>query len=377
MLNFLKCILICVVLLPAPLSQAQSIKDIIAKGFNSDEIQTTIKEFNGKQVESFIPFRKSYLLSYPQSGVELEFNPDMSLYQISLYDSGNIFSSYSAHLPYGAKWGMDSVEIQNQNGVMIPQSQNPFIKYYEDDKCFTHFYFRDGKLELIRIIAKDEYIIEQGAESVSLWGLRLLPDGKAVQGNVLDGEGTMVWGENAASYQGEWSYGLPHGIGIFIDSFGNKYVGEFKLGFFWGAGSYVSNYYKYNYDGYFIMGKRHGQGEIKYSNGTAYKGDWVRDQMEGMGQYTLGKTHYYQGEMKNNNFNGKGILTTPDGYIKGRFKDGKPNGYCEQYGNQSGQTLSGYWKAGKKEGEFNLNAFGYDRKIYFENDIEIIQPSNN
>ena len=225
--------------------------------------------------------------------------------------------------------------------------------------------------------ASQEFAVNSALNSVASWGLRLLPDGRVVSGNVLDGEGVMVWGENAASYDGDWMYGLPHGIGTYIDSFGNQYAGEFKLGFFWGVGSYSSAFYNYDYDGMFIMGKRHGKGEMRYQNGIKYSGDWVQDKMEGIGQYSMGAQYYYQGSMENNSFNGKGVLTTPDGYIKGKFKDGKPHGYCEQYSNQSSQTLSGYWQNGKKEGEFNLNAFGFDRKVIFKNDIEVMPEASN
>ena len=369
-------ILTTVVLLFINSTIAQNVEQLIGRAFNDTEVQAFIDQLDSEPIESFIPFRKSYLLSFTENGVELEFNSDMSLYQVNLYDSGFTFNRYTLELPFKAQWGQDSVSIQNKTGLMNPVAQNPFIKFYSSDSHTSSLYFKNGKLEMMKLVAKPDFILEAGKESVKQWGIRLLPDGKAVQGNVIDGEGVMIWGVNAASYEGEWSYGLPHGVGVYIDSFGNKYAGEFKLGFFWGAGSYYSSYYKYSYDGGFIMGRRHGQGIIKYTNGTSYNGEWDKDQMHGVGQYTLGESYYYQGEMRNNMFNGKGILTTPEGYIKGKFKNGKPHGYCEQYGNQSGQTLSGYWKDGLKHGEFNMNAFGYDRKMYFENDIEIISPNS-
>ena len=88
----------------------------------------------------------------------------------------------------------------------------------------------------------------------------------------------MMWGNGAATYQGEWSYGLPHGKGQYIDSFGNKYDGEFKLGFFWGQARFFSETYKYSYTGEFVMGKKHNKGRITYANKTAYDGQWFPGQ---------------------------------------------------------------------------------------------------
>lgn len=357
-------------------SWAIDLEKMIGKPLNDKELHSFISQLEGKRIESFLPFRKAYILSYPKEGIELEFNSNMSLYQVSLYDSGFTFFKFKGELPYSVKWGMDSVGIQAKNGILNSDPQNQFKKYYSNEKYYTYFYFKSNRLEHIKLIATEQHIIESSEKSMTSWGFRLFPDGKAVKGNVLDGEGMMVWGSKAAAYDGEWSYGLPHGIGVYTDSLGNKYAGEFKLGFFWGAGSYYSSYYNYTYDGQFVMGKRHGKGSIVYDNGIKYDGDWVQNDMEGVGQYTLNATYYYQGEMKANQFHGKGVLTTPDGYIKGKFKNGKPHGYCEQYGNQSGQTLKGYWKDGKKEGEFTMTSFGYERKMFFENDIEIVKPNS-
>ena len=73
-------------------------------------------------------------------------------------------------------------------------------------------------------------------------GIRLIPDGKKIDGNIVDGQGSMKWGDGVAVYKGEWTYGVPHGKGQYVDSFGNKYEGDFKLGFFWGQGKFYSKY---------------------------------------------------------------------------------------------------------------------------------------
>ena len=93
--------------------------------------------------------------------------------------------------------------------------------------------------------------------------------------------------------------------------------------------------------------------------------------MEGYGKFYFSETYRYEGYLRANQFNGKGTLHTPEGYINGYFKDGKPHGYGTQVA-QNKSTLKGKWVNGKKEGEFE--AFTPDigeYKIVFENDIEI------
>jgi hypothetical protein len=350
--------------------QAQGIEQLLGKSYNDQQVQEFLSGLNGEALESFIPFRRVYKLSYKEDGVELEFNSDMSLFQVNLYDSGYTFGAYRGELPHGAFWTIDSVQLQAESGIMHPDPKNEFVKYYQEANYTTQCYFRNARLEHIKLIASMQLMENEAPTVLNNWGMRLLPDGQVVSGNVLDGEGVMKWGD-AGQYDGEWMYGLPHGLGIYSDSFGNVYAGEFKLGFFWGSGSYESASYNYRFDGQYIMGRRHGQGLIDYGQGRTYSGQWVLDQMHGIGQYTMTKQYYYQGMMKNNMFNGQGVLTTPDGYIKGQFKNGKPHGYCEQFANQSQQTLSGYWRDGMKQGEFNLNAFGFDQKVEFKDDKEV------
>ena len=208
-------------------------------------------------------------------------------------------------------------------------------------------------------------------DALSYWGIRLLPDGEAKKGNVIDGRGVMVWGNGQAQYDGEWSYGLPHGSGQYIDSFGNSYFGEFKLGFFWGHGKLRSNFYQFEYEGDFLLSKRHGKGEMIYQNGIRYTGDWFADLMQGHGVYSMGANYVYQGQMAENQFDGKGKLTTPEGIIEGNFRNGKPHGQCTQTSTVSGNVLKGKWINGKKEGEFDLTTPLGERKVYYRSDVEV------
>ncbi len=354
--------------------EAQSPLTYLGKGLNSMEVsQYTSKLDKNETIESFLPFQKTYKLDYLSSGATLEYNSDMGLYRISMYDSGYTYDQYKLELPYGLKWGMKESQIVAKIGNLEENRENPFKKLYTTDTDVTEFYFLDGQISVIKVTATTQKLKETYVDVYSGWGVRLLPDGVPVSGDVISGNGVMKWGNNLAVYEGEWSYGLPHGKGEYIDSFGNKYSGEFKLGFFWGEGAYYSATKGYSYTGSYLMGKRHGNGKVTYVNKSGYEGDWFQDMMHGTGVYIMGTSYYYEGEMKNNNFNGKGYLKTPDGSITGSFKDGKPHGYCEQITEDKSQAMKGRWVNGKKQGKFTLVAFGIEKQMVFENDIEIIE----
>ncbi len=352
---------------------AQSPLTYLGDAYNSEAITTFIKSLDNKTEEAFLPNVKTYKITGNEKGCVLEFNSDLSLYRTTLHDSGYTFKSYKKELPYKVKWGQTLAQIEASIGSLEIVGDNQFVKRYSTDNDITDMYFTDGKLSMIRMTAMPELLKTKAPDVFKSWGIRLFPDGNVMEGNCLDSIGTMMWGNKTAIYKGEWSYGLPHGQGEYVDSFGNKYSGEFKLGFFWGKGDYYSKSYGYSYTGDFVMGKRQGKGKITYSNKTGYDGDWFQDEMRGYGKYVAGDAYMYEGLMYANNFNGKGKLTTPDGYITGSFKNGKPNGYCEQITQDGSQQLKGTWKNGIKEGKFELISSGVSKVLYFESDIEVVK----
>jgi hypothetical protein len=361
------------ILLTSISTQAQTTNDLLGKSLNSPEVQQFIATHSNNQEPKEILQAniKTYTIDCKAGGVSLEFNANMALYRVVMYDSGYTYQEYKGQIPKNLKWGMTESEIVEKIGALEEVRTNQFKKLYTMEDYALEFYFNDGKLSLLKTVASYSKLMATNAEATASWGFRLLPDGIKIEGNVVDGIGTMRWGKNAALYKGEWAYGLPHGTGEYVDSLGNKYQGEFKLGFFWGEGDFYSKHYAYSYKGDYMMGKRHGVGQIAYSNKTAYKGDWFADDMRGTGTYVMNADFYYEGEMSNNSFNGKGILYTPDGYIEGTFKDGKPHGFCKQVAEASQQTLEGEFVNGKKNGKFKFTIFGAESYKTYENDIEI------
>lgn len=354
---------------------AQDVTGIIGEAFNSAQPQAFVQSLDDEPQENFLPYLRTYKLDYFLSGVSVELNSDMAVYRVSLYDSGYTYHSFKGGLPLGVEWNQTETEIEDKIGNLEEVRTNPFVKQFSTDDYVLDFYFLDGRLYLMRCTVTPKKLTENAQNILQSWGIRLLPDGKPIKGNVLDSVGSMMWGENAAIYEGEWSFGLPHGSGQYVDSFGNKYEGEFKLGFFWGRGDFYSAQQGFSYRGDFVMGKKHGKGKISYTNKIGYAGDWFQDIMQGNGTYVMGTNYFYEGAMYNNNFNGKGKLTTPDGTIEGSFKNGKPHGFCSQKTSDGFQELKGVWVNGKKEGEFTLIVNGRASKHLYKNDEEIDFPA--
>tara|TARA_B100001063_G_C16768054_1_gene559865 strand:+ start:535 stop:1692 length:1158 start_codon:yes stop_codon:yes gene_type:complete len=353
---------------------AESPEKLLGKPYTYASVYKYIQNLkNNSPVESFLPYLRILKLDYLKSGVSMEFNTDIVLSKISLFDSGYSYEKYVGKMPFNVSWGMSVDQIQDKAGGLDFVSDNKYVRRMSTDDFQMDFYFENSKLYHIRILATLKTLQNFPNEIMEATGIRLIPDGKKIDGNIIDGQGSMIWGDGVAVYKGEWTYGVPHGEGQYIDSFGNKYEGNFKLGFFWGQGKFYSKYYKYSYSGSFAMSKKHGEGRIGYSNRTSYQGEWKQNKMEGQGTYSISNRYSYKGRMVNNTFNGRGILKTPDGVIDGYFKNGKPHGKCTQSSSDGAQLITGKFINGKKNGDFDVTILGNKSTITYKDDIEIKQ----
>lgn len=85
-----------------------------------------------------------------------------------------------------------------------------------------------------------------------------------------------------------------HGKGVLYRGDGVKLSGTFQHGllcgygnmkcYSHGTGSRGTSGVGDNYEGFFVKGKRNGYGEYEWANGSSYKGQWLDDQMNGIGQ---------------------------------------------------------------------------------------------
>ena len=144
----------------------------------------------------------------------------------------------------------------------------------------------------------------------------------------------LLFKKDKTKYKGSWNFqGRKEGFGIYYDSNGNKYIGEWK------------------------DDKFDGKGRLFSINGDCYDGDFHSGQIEGMGMFISTKGGYnYLGEFKNNKFHGKGKLIYDDNTTyEGNFSDG----YMVGEGNLLFRDGSYY------KGNFEKNKFEGKGKFYF------------
>lgn len=138
------------------------------------------------------------------------------------------------------------------------------------------------------------------------------------------------------------SFALPHKPDIapkdetvvIISESGDKYVGK------------VKNKLK------------NGKGEIHYSTGSKYYGEWKNDKMEGFGVFVC-EEYTYHGSWINGEKEGSGILIYGDGTIfEGIFKKGEKNGEGKLM-MANGDSISGIWNNENVQGTFRKGSI-YD-----------------
>ena len=148
---------------------------------------------------------------------------------------------------------------------------------------------------------------------------------KLIQENVTYDEkkyGTKI-------YKGEFFNGKRDGNGIFLNEFGEYYIGQW------------------------VKDHMHGKGKIYDKDGNLkYEGDFVRDKMQGKGKIFYSDDGcYYIGEMLNDKENGKGTVYYKYGSVKykGDFLDGKYEG-IGKYIFENLEYYVGHWVNGEKNG---------------------------
>lgn len=112
--------------------------------------------------------------------------------------------------------------------------------------------------------------------------------------------------------------------GTYIDSIGNKYVGEFR------------------------NNERNGQGIATFTDGNKYVGEFKGDKFNGKGIYYFHTGSKYIGEFKDDKYHGQGIYTWPDGRKElGEYKNDELDGRAIRFKKDGVIYESGIYKNGK------------------------------
>ncbi|KAL7535408.1 hypothetical protein ACHAWF_005158 [Thalassiosira exigua] len=109
---------------------------------------------------------------------------------------------------------------------------------------------------------------------------------------------------------------------------------------------------------YNVMGKRHGDGELKWENGDVYRGKFKDGFIEGRGTICFHDGTEYAGQWKRNRFHGEGTRRFNNGNVySGNYDSGKRQGQGKCYF-ANGDTYVGDWK------DDTINGFG---RYYYNN----------
>jgi hypothetical protein len=128
-------------------------------------------------------------------------------------------------------------------------------------------------------------------------------------------------------YYGSWANNMKSGKGKYSFNSGDEYNGDFKSDLYEGKGEFKwANGDIYN--GGWVSGKKSGNGKLILSNGNSYIGDFLESKMNGKGIYKFANGGTYTGEFKNNNYEGYGELKYADGDIyNGGWVNSEKSGY--------------------------------------------------
>ncbi|XP_063284939.1 radial spoke head 10 homolog B [Pelobates fuscus] len=165
-------------------------------------------------------------------------------------------------------------------------------------------------------------------------GVAYFKDGNVYKGTFCEGfmhgNGIYTWTDGLA-YQGEFYVNCPIGYGIYRWPNGSQYEGQVYKGIRHGRGIFISSNQQVSYVGEWHKGARHGKGTIYYNaeQTSWYEGDWIMNTKEGWGVQCFKSGNIYEGQWKNNRFNGEGCmrwLSSNEEYM-GQWVNGIQNGH--------------------------------------------------
>lgn len=196
--------------------------------------------------------------------------------------------------------------------------------------------------------------------------------GKWVKGSLDHKARNLITYSNNSSYDGLCSaFGVKHGYGVFKDTDGSTYDGEFNYGKREGEGTFTLGSYSYKgewlenhkhgkgvettddytYTGEFNRGNKQGEGRKEFTNGDVYTGEFERNVEEGYGEMVFKDGTVYKGQWRKGKANGEGVyISANSDWYKGMFVDGCKEGYGVWTKSSGRETYKGEWKDDFKEG---------------------------
>lgn len=149
------------------------------------------------------------------------------------------------------------------------------------------------------------------------------------------------------------------------------FIGEFKNGIKNGFGKEVT--WEHIYEGFFSNNKKHGKGKLIFKTSfDSYEGNFIENQLTGIGFYTWANKDTYKGTFVNGKMDGEGIYRWKNGKTyEGQYLDGIKEGYgVIRENNQI--VFEGEFKNGVPNGRGFVIKNGKKVKITMENGKMIV-----
>lgn len=177
------------------------------------------------------------------------------------------------------------------------------------------------------------------------------PDGRSYDGNFVfgkpEGIGAGSW-PSGDRYRGTWHEGRKHGHGELTRKDGSRYVGDFVNGQREGDGVEQSG--EGLYRGTWINDLPNGFGEFHATDSASYKGQWQDGQRQGHGEYTDANGNRFEGNWRADVPDGFGLLDNVNGSrYEGEWRASLQQGYGRSI-SEAGVIYEGTWVAGKRQG---------------------------
>ena len=117
-----------------------------------------------------------------------------------------------------------------------------------------------------------------------------------IEGDCINGKGT--WLESSGNkYIGNFKDGYRYGRGVLLYPDGEKWEGDWKKNKKWNGEGVLKNIW-HRYKGNYKNGNWHGTGDYQLSNwpiNDKYKGRWEKGKMHGEGKYNFSSGGEYEG----------------------------------------------------------------------------------
>ncbi len=174
------------------------------------------------------------------------------------------------------------------------------------------------------------------------------------------GYGISYYDDGTIEYEGYWKYGSPHGQGIY--NFTDEKIGGMVSGSYGWEDMVIEGEF---IDSSLVHGK------ITYENGDIHEGNFVEEELNGLGKITYENGDIHEGEFVDGILQGSGKIIFNSGVIhEGNFVDGELNGQGKTI-MTNGNIIEGSFKENKINGTGKLITLDGSLVGEFENGLPI------